>query len=766
LIHGIIDNPVYGLVHEEMGFPVRPVHDTLLLSGTGWPIDPKEDERVSQIFNDCLEETFQRIHKFQAEPNGESDNGDESTTAISVSKQSFGDIFEQVCAGRNVNTQAALFKWHLANLEVSCGAGFPELGLLWNEDEQFGYDGEHVALPTSWRSVCQALAEPLNIVYDAVVKSIQIIHPNPEDNSEENNTEDVEPISELQQPAVHPMIRKSSRQVKPRQDDVLLPYRQSRRLRGEDALVRRSLRSNKGSGITPFTIDHTAPQVLRKQTDRKRQERDYEKDKRSHTVVQVQLSNGTTLYADAVVCTLPLGILKTGDIIFDPPLPPEKHQAIERLGSGLLNKCALTFAKPFWQDSDFLGLADETHSYLILNSWKVTGKPVLLFMYGGAFAREIENWNDAEIVEDCLAVLRRICGHHAVTAPLDYYVTRWGKEQFSRMAFTYIPPGVDGYSELQAMSRPVYDHTGTVPVLMFAGEHTTPYHPSTIHGAFLSGIREAYRLDCILEPDANDDLEFSDDYVFQKTFLVKRKVRSSDATNKPAVSPAAAIANLRSPKPQISSSQRTVQHRRRGGGVTMQLRRRPKTILKQDASVEGTLKKSEVSEPRTIELNERNTVFPSRRSQRSNVASGLLSSSSSNNPSPIPFHSASEDVRDTKALEDRILVRSIESYGDSIDYIRSVVLPVHGDEIYTPANDHRLQRRCHRLWTNKPKTPEMRRSFAVHTWKAWLVKPTNAETSDGLDPKKVKMVQATESDDDKTQRTVKTRAGRISRPPK
>jgi hypothetical protein len=272
LIHGIIDNPVYSLVHEEMGFPVRPVHDTLLLSGTGWPIDPKEDERVSQIFNDCLEETFQKIHKLQADSNNvESVNGGDENTLIAVSKQSFGDMFEQVCAGRNVNTQSALFKWHLANLEVSCGAGFPELGLLWNEDEQFGYDGEHVALPTSWRSVCQTLAEPLNIVYDAVVTSIQIIHPNQDENTEgENNTEKVETVSEPQQPAARSMIRKSTRQVKPRQDDLLLPSRQSRRLRGEDALVRRSPRSNKGSGVKPFTIDHTAPQVLRKQTDRKR----------------------------------------------------------------------------------------------------------------------------------------------------------------------------------------------------------------------------------------------------------------------------------------------------------------------------------------------------------------------------------------------------------------------------------------------------------------------------------------------------------------
>ena len=36
--------------------------------------------------------------------------------------------------------------------------------------------------------------------------------------------------------------------------------------------------------------------------------------------------------------TIPLGVLKKGDVVFDPPLPPRKQEAIQRLGYGLLNK--------------------------------------------------------------------------------------------------------------------------------------------------------------------------------------------------------------------------------------------------------------------------------------------------------------------------------------------------------------------------------------------------------------------------------------------
>jgi lysine-specific histone demethylase 1 len=45
-----------------------------------------------------------------------------------------------------------------------------------------------------------------------------------------------------------------------------------------------------------------------------------------------------TYRADAVLVTVPLGVLKENVITFDPPLPEEKQSAIDRLGFGNLNK--------------------------------------------------------------------------------------------------------------------------------------------------------------------------------------------------------------------------------------------------------------------------------------------------------------------------------------------------------------------------------------------------------------------------------------------
>ena len=49
-----------------------------------------------------------------------------------------------------------------------------------------------------------------------------------------------------------------------------------------------------------------------------------------------------------VMVTLPLGVLKKGEVQFTPALPPEKVAAIASLGMGVFNKCFLTFPTAFW----------------------------------------------------------------------------------------------------------------------------------------------------------------------------------------------------------------------------------------------------------------------------------------------------------------------------------------------------------------------------------------------------------------------------------
>jgi hypothetical protein len=417
-------------------------------------------------------------------------------------------------------------------------------------------------------------------------------------------------------------------------------------------------------------------------------------------------------------------------------LSERKQNAIQKLGCGLLNKCALSFSHVFWQDSDFLGLAGIEHSYLVLNGMNYTQKPILIFMFGGAFAKDVEDWTDTEIVEDCLDVLKKICGRD-IPDPVDYCVTRWGKEQYSRMAFTYIPPGVDGPKELKVMSEAIYDPIlPEKPLVMFAGEHTTPYHPSTMHGAFLSGIREAYRYDVYAEPELNNNLEFrSTEEIYQHTFPT-RKVYKSAKVPKPSngstASESAVKAAVRSkpPPPERRS-------RRRGfGGMT--LRKRPKTTISQVTPTSATMNRKAAPTPvapasSSSAVTKNTPESATRRSQRSIASAkrplaGLSNQDADGDAGAVRSEQRKLGFQERKdQLEDRILLRSLESYGRDCAFIRSNVVPVYGSTRKRSANQ--IRNRWQQLVTRTKPADEV-------DWMSWQAQTVSVEDNNKSDTSK------------------------------
>lgn len=57
--------------------------------------------------------------------------------------------------------------------------------------------------------------------------------------------------------------------------------------------------------------------------------------------VRVVTAGGVIHRCDAVVVTVPLGVLKAGDIKFVPELPAWKQDAVRKLGFGDLNKASV-----------------------------------------------------------------------------------------------------------------------------------------------------------------------------------------------------------------------------------------------------------------------------------------------------------------------------------------------------------------------------------------------------------------------------------------
>ncbi|KAL7798108.1 Sec1-like protein [Trichoderma ceciliae] len=213
----------------------------------------------------------------------------------------------------------------------------------------------------------------------------------------------------------------------------------------------------------------------------------------------IESEDGTKVEADAVVCTIPLGVLKQGSVDFQPPLPSEKTDAIGRLGFGILNKVVLLYDNVFWDSSrhifGVLRDASNRHStsqqdyranrgrfFQWFNVTNTTGLPCLIALMAGDAGFDTEHTSNDSLVAEATEILRSVFGKD-VPYPVETVVTRWGSDRFARGSYSSAAPNMQP-DDYNVMAQP----TGN---LFFAGEHTIGTHPATVHGAYLSGLRAA-----------------------------------------------------------------------------------------------------------------------------------------------------------------------------------------------------------------------------------------------------------------------------------
>lgn len=191
--------------------------------------------------------------------------------------------------------------------------------------------------------------------------------------------------------------------------------------------------------------------------------------------------------------TVPLGVLKKGSIKFVPDLPAQKQDAIKRLGFGLLNKVAMLFPHDFWGgEIDTFGHLTEDSSqrgefFLFYSYSSVSGGPLLVALVAGESAIKFEKSSPVETVERVLDVLRGIFSPKGidVPSPLQVICTQWGSDKFTYGSYSYVGIGSAG-DDYDILAESV--GSGRV---FFAGEATNRRYPATMHGALLSGFREA-----------------------------------------------------------------------------------------------------------------------------------------------------------------------------------------------------------------------------------------------------------------------------------
>ncbi|MEM6928447.1 MAG: NAD(P)/FAD-dependent oxidoreductase [Myxococcota bacterium] len=185
-----------------------------------------------------------------------------------------------------------------------------------------------------------------------------------------------------------------------------------------------------------------------------------------------------------VVVTVPLGVLKAGRITFTPPLPAEKQAAVDRLVMGRLEKVALRFPDGFAPGrgrGNALFLGSRTGDFpLLVDESDRAGHPLWL---GLVAADRVPR---AERIASMRAALEHLSGQ-PTPEPVEAIATDWTHDPHAQGAYMVLPPGA-GEADVVALGKPVGER------LRFAGEATSPRYSGYVHGAMLSGVREAEAL--------------------------------------------------------------------------------------------------------------------------------------------------------------------------------------------------------------------------------------------------------------------------------
>ena len=196
-------------------------------------------------------------------------------------------------------------------------------------------------------------------------------------------------------------------------------------------------------------------------------------------------ANEVAFEADAVICTVPLGVLRAGRIAMEPALPTPVTAAIDGLRMGVLNKLYLRFDKAFWPtDAGILGrISPNTGTFQeFFNLSAALGAPILLAFNAGATAIALEALPRDALVSQAMAALRELFPD--APDPLGAVETRWSGDPWAGGSYSYVPTGTSS-TAYETLAKPIDDR------LFLAGEATIRTYRGTVHGAHLSGLRAA-----------------------------------------------------------------------------------------------------------------------------------------------------------------------------------------------------------------------------------------------------------------------------------
>jgi polyamine oxidase len=121
--------------------------------------------------------------------------------------------------------------------------------------------------------------------------------------------------------------------------------------------------------------------------------------------VEVHTREGRVYKCNKLCITIPPGPLR--DIVFDPPLPPQKMDALSHIKMGSYKKIQLEFDKVFWNDVPMILTRNEDNEYILWNNYMVSkNMPILEAICPADNGFRLTHKSDEEIVDMVLDHLK------------------------------------------------------------------------------------------------------------------------------------------------------------------------------------------------------------------------------------------------------------------------------------------------------------------------------------------------------------------------
>lgn len=193
--------------------------------------------------------------------------------------------------------------------------------------------------------------------------------------------------------------------------------------------------------------------------------------------------------APRAIVTVPLGVLQSGAIEFDPE-PATLREACRSIETGHAARIVFQFRRPLWEESELVRGSSFLHvDAPFMPTWwtALPARAPILTAWTGGPGAEAAPVDPREWIGRALDTLARLLGaeREALAGEVvNWHAHNWSVDPFARGAYSYVRVG--GLDAQKRFGEPLED------TLYFAGEAANAEgHSATVHGAMASGERAA-----------------------------------------------------------------------------------------------------------------------------------------------------------------------------------------------------------------------------------------------------------------------------------